>query len=186
MLQKYLDQYSTGKTVLLLFVITNIVYAAMLMYTIPYVMQFSGGIKLLDMMPLGYDINYILSLMESLGEDGRINYLVVQLRIDMIYPLLFAVSYSLMMMYLLKQIGKDKSFLFYLCTLPILAGLADYSENFGIITIIKSYPDITTMAAQMTNVFSIVKSMSTSLFFVSLIVVLTVWAIQSIKNKLKA
>ncbi len=182
-LKNVLTNYSTGKNVLFLFILTNIVYAIMLVFTIPHVMNFSGGIKLLDMMPMGYDIEYIQSLFNALGDEGRLAYLVIQIRVDMIYPLLFAVSNSLLMVYLLKQINKSTSSLFYLSLIPVVAGVADYLENFGICTLIKSYPDLSQTVAETTNIFSLIKSMSTSVFFVSLIVVLIVLGTNKLLKK---
>jgi hypothetical protein len=44
-----------GKRILFLFIVTGIIYTMMLTITIPKVMGFSGGMKILDMMPTGYD-----------------------------------------------------------------------------------------------------------------------------------
>jgi hypothetical protein len=44
-----------GKKILMLFILTSIVYTIMLTITVPKVMSFSGGMKLLDMIPTGYD-----------------------------------------------------------------------------------------------------------------------------------
>ena len=52
--------------IFLLIVSTSIVYAVMLFLTIPYVMSFSGGMKLLDMMPMGYTAPYVLELLSAL------------------------------------------------------------------------------------------------------------------------
>jgi hypothetical protein len=43
-----------GREVLLLFILTNIIYAIMMTVTIPKVMSNTQGLKLLDMMPGGY------------------------------------------------------------------------------------------------------------------------------------
>ena len=58
MLKKIIEKNSSGKKVLGLFILTNLVYAFMLLVTIPKTMVFSNGMKLLDMMPTGYDYNY--------------------------------------------------------------------------------------------------------------------------------
>ena len=42
-----------GKKVLFLFISTSILYIFMLVITIPKVMRYSGGMKLLDMIPTG-------------------------------------------------------------------------------------------------------------------------------------
>lgn len=93
-----------GKSILILFVVTNIVYAIMLLVTIPQVMAFADGMQLLDVLPFGYEAQYVQQLFDTLGEEGRHAYLTRQLPLDMIYPELFAVSYSLITVYLLSNI----------------------------------------------------------------------------------
>src|SRR3989339_595059 len=106
-----------SKRVILLFVLTNIIYVIMLGITIPKVMSFSGGMKLLDMLPTGYTAEYVNSLLSALGEKGRDAYLFNQLPVDMIYPFLFGVSYCLILAYFLNKLGKFESRLFYFCLL---------------------------------------------------------------------
>lgn len=52
--------------VLVLFILTNVVYVIMLLVTIPRTMNYSEGMKLLDMMPSGYDLNYVTELLSTL------------------------------------------------------------------------------------------------------------------------
>lgn len=169
---KFIERDISGKKVLVLFVLTNIVYAFMLIVTIPKTMELSNGMKLLDMMPAGYDVNYVSELFNLLGEYGRGVYLTNQIPVDMIYPALFGLTYCLLLAYLLKKINKFTIPFRYLCLLPVIAGIADYCENFGIITMLINYPDLTAFTANATNLFSVVKSISTSIFFVVLIMVL--------------
>ena len=181
--RKIIDKNLAGKKVLWLFVLTNLVYAIMLIITIPKTMQFSNGMKLLDMMPMGYDSEYINSLFEALGEEGRQVYLYYQLPIDMIYPFLFGVSYCLLIGYFLKKINKLNSVFFYLCFLPVIAGIADYLENLGIITMLNNYPVLSQATMGSTNIFSILKSMTTTVFFISLISILLILGIRTIKER---
>lgn len=127
----------------------------MLAVTIPAVVQYSGGMDLLDMMPGGYDTGYVLTLFNKLGDIGRANYLYMQIPADMFYPLLFALSYPLLLGYLLNKLGRFEGRLFYLCYIPIFSGLFDYLENIGIIFMLKSYPDISTGLVQLTSIFSV-------------------------------
>ncbi|MGZ2370442.1 hypothetical protein ACXR6G_11685 [Ancylomarina sp. YFZ004] len=181
--RKIIDKHSTGKKVLWLFVLTNLVYAIMLIITIPKTMHFSNGMKLLDMMPIGYDSEYINSLFETLGEKGRFVYLYKQLPIDMIYPFLFGFSYCLLIGYFLKKINKLNSAFFYLCFLPVIAGTADYLENFGTITMLNSYPVLSQTVMEYTNIFSIIKSMTTTVYFIALIIVLLMLGVKTIKER---
>lgn len=182
-IRTFINSHLTGKKVILLFVLTNLVYAIMLIITIPKTMKYSNGMKLLDMMPFGYNSEYIITLFESLGESGRQAYLKTQLPIDMIYPLLFGISYCLLIGYFLKKLNKLNSVYFYLCILPIIAGIADYLENIGIITMLNSYPNLSLRSMQLTSAFTFVKGISTTIFFVSLIITLFFWGVKRIKMK---
>lgn len=183
---KFIEKNSSGKKVLWLFILTNLVYTLMLTITIPKTLEFANGMKLLDMMPMGYDLNYVSELFASLGANGRSTYLTNQLPVDMIYPLLFGLTYCLLMGYFLKKLNKLNSPYTYLCLLPIIAGIADYLENIGIITMLKSYPELNGTVVNTTNIFSVIKSISTSIFFVALIVILITLGIKVLNSKKSA
>ncbi len=181
---KFINANSSGKIVLVLFILTNAVYVFMLTVTIPNTMHYSNGIQLLDMMPMGYDVSYVNKLFKALGETGRETYLTTQLPVDMVYPLLFGLTYSLLLAYFLKKLNKLNTSSIFLCLLPVLAGIADYVENVGIIILLQNYPLLTETAIKTTSFFSVVKSISTSLFFISLIVILLILGMKSL-NKSK-
>jgi len=183
-LNNILEKKNSGKRVLGLFILTNLVYAFMLLVTIPKTMAFSKGMKLLDMMPTGYDYAYVNELFTSLGETGRNTYLTNQLPVDMIYPLLFGITYCLVMAYFLKKINKLHSPFIYLGVLPIIAGIADYFENIGIIVMLNNYPDITETTVNTTNIFSIIKSISTSVFFITLLVIALIIGVKFFKKSI--
>ena len=94
-----LNKYSSGKNVLILFMFTQVVYGIMLGFSIPNVMQYSSGMKILDLIPTGYSPEYVQKLFKTLGEAGRGVYLYQQIPLDMIYPGLFAVSYTLLLVF---------------------------------------------------------------------------------------
>ena len=183
-IKEIVNKNLTGRKLLFLFVITNIIYGIMLMVTIPKTMAFSKGMKLLDMMPMGYDSEYINALFEALGENGRGVYLYNQIPIDMVYPFLFGISYCLLLVYFLQKINKLNSAFFYLIFLPIIAGIADYLENLGIINMLSSYPNQSQLSMDVTNVFSIIKSMTTTVFFVALIITLAIFGYKTIVERI--
>lgn len=178
---KLIENNISGKKVLGLFILTNLVYTFMLTVTIPKTMEFSNGMILLDMMPTGYDLNYVNELFSTLGENGRLIYLTNQIPVDMIYPLLFGLSYCLLLGYFLKKLNTFYSPYTYLCLIPIIAGIADYLENLGIITMLNNYPELKESTVYATNMFSVIKSISTSIFFIALIVVLITLGIKLLK-----
>jgi hypothetical protein len=174
-----------GEKVLFLFILTNIVYCMMLLITIPGVMAFSNGMKILDMMPTGYDHAYVNNLFKTLGEKGRDFYLFRQLPVDMIYPFLFGIGSCLVLAYFLDKIGKLDGLLFYICFIPLFSGLFDYGENIGIITMLKTYPENSKLISQVTNTFSILKSSCTITYFILLIILLIVFGKHKLFGKNK-
>jgi hypothetical protein len=175
-MKEFLIKHSSGKKVLIWFFLANLFYVLMVAVTIPKVMHFANGIKILDMLPSGYDFEYVNTLLLVLGEEGRSAYLFQQIPLDMIYPFLFAASYSLLLVFLLKKLDKTDTPWFYLAYLPLVAGLSDYAENLGIITLLNQFPNISETSVQVSNVFSLVKSSSTTVYFVALLVVL-IWVV---------
>lgn len=172
----------SGKKVLFLFVLTLLIYLIMVGLTIPHVMLHANGMRLLDMMPLGYDLAYVTALFENLGATGRHAYLYRQLPLDMVYPLLFAVAYALVMAYFLKKLDRLQGPLFYLCLLPPIGGLADYLENIGIIALLGQYPDLSPTTVTICSTMSLIKSGATTVYFLALIGVLTVVGIKTLKK----
>ena len=182
-MKEILKRNSKGKKVLLLFVLTNLVYAFMLLVTIPKVMDFSGGMQLPDILPTGYSVEYVKLLFENLGVKGREAYLFNQIPVDMIYPSLFGISYCLVLAFFLNKLKKLDSFLAYACLLPVAAGFFDYLENLGIIQMLRNYPDNSNILIETTNVFTIVKSAFTSIYFVVLTLVLMAFGVKKFSKK---
>lgn len=172
-----------GKKVLLLFLMTNVVYAAMLLVTIPKVMDFAHGMNLLDMMPMGYNLEYVHSLFQALGSEGRKAYLYQQIPLDMIYPFFFGISYCLVLAYFLNKLNKLKSPFVYLCLLPIIVGAADYLENFGIIALLNNYPEISNSTVTITSIFSLIKSVCTTIYFLILTASLVILVIRILRKR---
>ncbi len=152
---KLLNKYSSGKNVIILFAATLIVYLLMLFITIPNVMNYANGMEILDMQPIGYSAEYAKTLLDSLGNDGRHAYLYYQIPLDLVYPILFGLAYSLMLTYFFKKILKAESKLFVLSVIPIIAGVFDYFENIGIVIMLSIYPSFSVLLANITNIFSI-------------------------------
>jgi len=182
LLTKILESNISARKVLVLFIFTNLIYVFMLTITIPITMEFSNGMKLLDMMPTGYSIDYIQTLFGTLGENGRAVYLFRQLPIDMIYPFFFGIGYALLIAYFLKKLDKLYSPYIYLSLLPLIAGFFDYLENFGIIAMLKSYPDLSKISMIATSIFTVLKSMTTTIYFIALIITLIILGIKTIKG----
>jgi len=161
---------SSGKTVLLLIVITGISFLIMPVVTMPKVIQFTNGMKILDLMPGGYDFEYVNTLLRTLGEEGRHNYLFYQIPVDMVYPLLFTITSCLLIAFLLNKLQQFRNPFIYLCIFPVISGIADYSENIGVAFMLNQYPDISTTIVKITSMFSVIKYTSITITFLGIIV----------------
>lgn len=165
-----------GRKILVFFLLASAIYLVMIVGTIEHLILLADGYKPLDMLPLGYNQEYVKTLLDKLDVSGRQYYLNRQLPLDFLYPALFAITYSLLFAYLLKKINKQNSRSFYLAYLPILAGAADYVENLSIIYFINAYPNISESSVHIASFFSVTKSVATSLYYASLVVLLVVFA----------
>jgi hypothetical protein len=156
-----LQKCASGHLVLLLFIITIFVYMVILFYTIPAVTARAPEMRLFDMSPGGYTHAYAEKLLDAIGPEGRAAYLKQQLPIDFVYPGLFAVTYTLMLVWLFSKSFDLRSKVFLLALIPAAAGLFDYLENIGIIFMIKSFPDLNPYLVSISSTFSILKSLLT-------------------------
>lgn len=170
----------TGKKVLTFFVLSSVVYFTMIFFTIPKLTDFANGLQIFDMKPNGYSFTYAKELLGNLGKGGRNFYLFRQLPLDFVYPLLFMMSNILILSFFLKKIGKLESW-FLLVLFPIIAGIFDYLENFGLIYLLTSYPKITEIGVRIISTFTVIKSLFTSLYFVILLFVLAILIFKKIK-----
>lgn len=88
-------------------------------------------------------------LIGDYGESARKSYITGELTIDLIYP----VIYSLILCFILFLIYKNQKIVLF----PFLILIADYFENFGIVTMLYNYPQKLISVAWITSFFSTLK-----------------------------
>ena len=179
-----LKKHASGRTVIVLFTLTMAIYLLMLFYSIPMVESFAPNTALFDLSPSGYSYQHAMSLLEELGNEGRQIYISLQLPLDFVYPGLFAVSYTLLLIWLFAKSIKDTSRIYYLAFIPALGGLFDYLENVYIIRMINSFPDLSPRLVQIASTFTLLKSIFTTIFFLLLFAGLTAFVFTKYKTKL--
>lgn len=161
---------ASGRNVLIFLVLAMSVYSTMIIYTIPGVKKYAPHMELFDLSPMGYTFSYSMRLLEALGVAGRDTYLYTQLPLDFVYPALFAISFCLLMAWVISK-GRTRNLgVYYVCVLPIVVGILDYLENIQIILMIRAYPDITERQVMLASVTTVGKSVLTTLFFVIMVI----------------
>lgn len=184
-IREWIGKNATGKKVLFSFAATQVVYGTMLLFSIPHVLRYSNGLKILDLIPGGYSSSYVKGLLDVLGTEGRAVYLWQQIPLDMLYPGLFAISYSLLLGYLFKKLSTGAS-VSRLAVLPLFSGLFDYLENIGIISMIVLYPAFMPWLANLTSIFSVSKSLTTVIVFTLLIAAISMLFFRWLRSVLRA
>jgi len=165
-----LNNYARARIIIPLIIITTATYTYMLMFSIPSVMEYSGGMKIFDMLATGYTYDYARLLLTNLGEEGRRVYLTYQIPIDMVYPIFFAVTYTLLLLFIFRSGFKSTSPIHRLIFIPVFAGFFDYLENIGIIIMLRSYPDFSPAWVNITGIFSMAKAAFTTIFWLLLLI----------------
>ena len=165
----FLQSKASGKAVLVLVALTTAIYLVMLLFTIPKVQSFAPEIQLFDLSPGGYSYEHALSLLESLGREGRDVYLFWQLPLDYVYPGCFMVTYSLLLTWLFAKRFEARSKVFWLAIIPVFAGLFDYMENTLIVGMILSYPNVSRVLVHVAATFTVLKSSLSTVTFVSVL-----------------
>lgn len=180
---QFLSKPLKGSTVLILVVITNAVYLLMNLWTIPALTELSGGMRIPDMMPMGYDQLYIMKLFLALGLEGQDFYIFRQIPLDMVYPFLFGISYTVLMIWVFARFSALDTSWVNLAFIPLIAGFFDYLENIGIVLMMGEYPEVSETTVNITSVFTNVKSGLTALYFTSLIIVFLFLSIRRTRKR---
>ena len=171
-MDKFIDKLigiANGRNVIIFFIPSLAVYLLMLFHTIPGVESYVPEMKIFDLLPSGYSYDYAVGLLSALGNDGRNEYLSRQLPLDFIYPALFSISSFLMLAWLFLKRYDKGSRIFYLCLVPVIAGIFDYLENIQIVLMILNYPDVSKNQVVLSSASTIVKSGLTTLFLLILL-----------------
>lgn len=80
------------------------------------------------------------TFLASIGESGRRLYYINESIVDMLFLLVYACTYVLLLIELFKSTGLAASRLVYLALLPFTIALADMIENFQILISLDLYP----------------------------------------------
>ncbi len=177
-----MNKLINGKFFLILFILTNIVYAVMVSWTIPTLMAYTNGIPIFDMRAFGYSYAEAIYLLDSLGPVGIDYYKSIQLPIDLVYPLLFMSTYSVGCVWIFRKLGWWENTGKIGGVVAIIAGLCDYIENIHIYKILDSYPAISEQFILSSSVSTILKTMTTAIAISILLIGLGRWFFLSVPS----
>jgi len=152
---------STWPRALLWLVASETVYFIMLGVTIPSIEDKAIGMRILDLKTTGYSSSYVTSFLERIGSEGRHNYLIHQIPLDMIYPSLMAVTGALFIALLTRKINPR---LGVLMMIPFFGAIFDYLENITVVEMLLSYPSLPQGITRVASLFTIMKTVLDTLY----------------------
>lgn len=154
------------------------VYTCMVLITLAHLQDVSGGMPVFDMRPTGYDMEDAQNLLAALGPAGRQYYLWRQIPLDLVYPALFGFSFFLLAIWLGVKLQAFQRSLTVCAYIAVAAAVFDYVENFLIILILRDFPNLSDTLVGAANMATVVKSGLVTVYFMGVVVVLFVWAVQ--------
>ena len=111
----------------ILFAVTLAIYGTMLAWSLPTVAALAEGLTPFDMRPGGYSFAEAEAFLTALSAEGASFYRDVQLRLDIVYPPLLAVTVGWAIWWLLPA---DWGLWRVLAVLPAVGGMVfDWMEN---------------------------------------------------------
>ncbi|MBN1501509.1 MAG: hypothetical protein JW982_15220 [Spirochaetes bacterium] len=181
--EKIISKKSVFFAGLLLFISCQLLFN---MLFIPAFVKSSGGEGLIDMKFLYNADQIIATIFKYSPETFRIHFYI---RItDSFFPLSYMIMYSSAIYLLLHNIIRNGEFKimnkfnwFYL--LPVAAALSDYTENFFIISMMSSFPDISPLTASISGIIAFMKFSAVIICMIAIIILLIVKMFQFVSMK---
>lgn len=145
------------------FIAAGALYAVMAVWSGPYLMTEADGLRMFDMRPLGYSQAEARAYLDALSEEGRVFYLTVQQRLDLVYPALLALSFVAGFVWLARGLLR-----WVLIALAVVGAAGDYMENLLVAGMLRADHVPGGMVAQ-ASLATMVKSGAVTLCFVALL-----------------
>jgi hypothetical protein len=140
--------------------------------------EIAGGAGILDM-EFTYTPVQAYAMLAALGDAGRAFYLTRIVPLDLVFPLAYTLFYAVTITWLLSRWLPEGSPWMRLNVVPLIAGIADYCENIGVIALLLSYPAALYEVAGFTAVMSSIKYTFIAVSMLIILGALAGWAVSS-------
>jgi hypothetical protein len=137
----------------------------------------SGGPGPIDLQ-IFYTPAKAYEMISSYGEYGRSFYRNIELTVDLIYPIIYTLFFSMLITWLFQRGFSPSSRMQRMNVVPFGAWLFDLLENIGIVSMLSIFPSTPVALAALTSVFTLIKWLFA---FASMLLVL-VGLVMALKN----
>lgn len=120
------------------------------------------------------DPETIMGFFNQICSSGMAYYRLNQMTVDMLFPIIYSLTYSLLLIELMKSCAIINSGFKYVSLLPFAIALSDVVENINILVAINRYPEMSDLVYEVIFVSNLAKHFVSVLVLLA-IVVLTLW-----------
>lgn len=151
-----LGRWATRRNILLCLAVFVVINAGLLPVAGARIEEYSNGIGPLDLRA-AYTPAEAYAALAAYGEAGRQFYLLIELTVDLLYPVTYALFFSLTIVYCLRTVLAAEHTLQRAALLPWVGMLADLVENAGIAWLLLNYPNRLDGVATFTSTATTIK-----------------------------
>ncbi|AFK02548.1 hypothetical protein Emtol_1399 [Emticicia oligotrophica DSM 17448] len=131
----------------------------------------------------GFSAERGYQIIESYGENGRAVYLLVESLIDVVYPIIYTLSFIMLISFLFKKNGWEKQRLAFLNVIPIGGLTFDLLENTGIIQMLRAFPERVDFWAAFASNNGLIKWFFAGITLLTVLSALGAWGVKALKNR---
>ena len=146
----------SDRTILVLVAVLALFSLAVVRPLYARIETFSGGIGAIDAL-IVYTPDRAYEMIAAYGQQGRQYYATIALTVDTAFPLLLALTVSLILASVFRRAFARAEVRHRAVLVPVAALAADLLENVGIVTLLLSYPRRLPAVAILASAFSTVK-----------------------------
>jgi hypothetical protein len=151
----YLHTAASLKMILLSF-LSQVIFAFFIIPKMEMLVNPQQNQVLLEMR-FGYNSSQFYGLMDAIGQAGRFYYKIYVFFIDLLYPIIYCISYSLLLSLFFRNSFSSNHYFQLFNVFPFLIGFADIFENLSTGYLFLVYPEKINFIVKLASSFSLLK-----------------------------
>lgn len=112
---------------------------------------------LLDIKQFGFSVAEAFQALDSMGEEGRRQYIRFHRREDMVFPFVYGLFLTLTVYLLLRNLLKKNKIKYLILVVPLLAILGDLTENHHVMLLVDEFPTLSFRTVAIASIANSVK-----------------------------
>jgi hypothetical protein len=152
----FLSRFANGKSIIIFLVTFIFINAVVLSWAGAQIAAYSGGVGPIDLQ-FSYTPDTVYSMVAAYGEEGRSFYRMIDLTVDVVYPIVTLLLFAGLIIFTYSRAFPDRPALKNLALVSVVGTLFDFLENAGVVTMLSIYPNRIDIIAQLSSLFTTAK-----------------------------